>query len=61
MIVDFLQAIKAAALALKPDWKPSCFIIDCAPQEVAALKAVFPGVPTIFCTFHIRRYCVYLF
>jgi hypothetical protein len=56
MIVDFLEAVKAAALELQPDWKPSCFIIDCAPQEVAALKAVFPESPTIFCTFHVRRY-----
>lgn len=55
LIVIFLQKIKTAALELEPDWKPSCFIIDCATQEVAALKSVFPGVPIIFCTFHIRR------
>lgn len=48
MIVNFLQKIKDAALKLKPDWKPSCFIFDCAPQEVAALKAVFPGFSVHF-------------
>ena len=55
MIVKFLQVIKAAALEFKLDWKPSCFIIDCAPQEVAALAAVFAGIPILFCSYHIRR------
>jgi hypothetical protein len=55
MIADFLTVVKAAGLAHQPDWKPSCFIIDCAPPEVAALKRVFPDIPILFCSFHVRR------
>jgi hypothetical protein len=55
MIIDFLRVVKPAELEHKPDWKLNCFIIDCAPQEVAALKEIFVGIPILFCTFHVSR------
>ena len=58
-IVMFLEATKAKALKIKPDWKPACFIIDCADAEVKALQAVFPGIPIYFCSWHVRRYVIF--
>ena len=58
-IVMFLEAVKAKALLKKPDWKPACFIIDCADAEVKALETVFPGIPIYFCTWHVRRYVLF--
>jgi hypothetical protein len=33
-LVEWLKALKAKILAIMPDWKPSCFIIDDALQEL---------------------------
>jgi hypothetical protein len=60
MIGEFLQATKERCIAIKPDWMPKCFIIDCADAEVAALKAVFPNIPIYFCFWHVRRYVFYV-
>ncbi|CAM6117684.1 unnamed protein product [Calypogeia fissa] len=51
----FLQSVKDTACSMKPDWKPSYFIIDCAKAEVKALTAIFPDVPIYFCSWHVRR------
>ena len=56
MISEFLQAVKERAQKIKPDWMPSCFIIDCAKAEVNALKEVFPEIPIYFCSWHVQRY-----
>jgi hypothetical protein len=37
-LVEWLKALKAKILAIMPDWKPSCFIIDDTPQELRALQ-----------------------
>ena len=55
-LIMFLTAVNTRALQLKEDWSPSCFIIDCAYAEFNAIRAVFPGVPIIFCSWHVRRY-----
>ncbi len=37
-LVEWFKALKAKILVIMPDWKPSCFIIDDAPQELWALR-----------------------
>ncbi len=32
-LVEWLKVLKAKILAIMPDWKPSCFIIDDTPQK----------------------------
>ncbi len=39
-LVEWLKALKAKILAIMPDRKPSCFIIDDAPQELRALRKI---------------------
>jgi hypothetical protein len=52
----FLNAVKDMAIAIKSDWMPSCFIIDCSNAEVGAIQEIFPQIPIYFCTWHVRRY-----
>lgn len=58
-IGKFLMAVKQRAIAVQPNWQPSCFIIDCAEVEVVAIQEVFPNIPIYFCSWHVRWY-VYL-
>ncbi|KAL3687892.1 hypothetical protein R1sor_014201 [Riccia sorocarpa] len=37
------------------EWRPSCWLVDDAPEEYAALSTVFPNIPVNLCLFHVRR------
>jgi hypothetical protein len=37
-LVEWLTALKTKLLRKNPEWKPSCFIVDDAPQELRALQ-----------------------
>jgi hypothetical protein len=37
-LIEWLKALKANMLSIMSNWKPSCFIIDDAPQELQALQ-----------------------
>jgi hypothetical protein len=50
MIGKFLQAVKDRCNAIKPNWMPKCFIIDCGDAKIAALKVVFPDITIYFCS-----------
>jgi hypothetical protein len=47
-IIMFLMRVKACCLKMNPNWRPSCFIIDCCDAEKNALEKVFPGIPIYF-------------
>jgi hypothetical protein len=36
-LVEWLSALRAKLIFHMPNWKPSCFIVDDAPQELQAL------------------------
>ena len=39
-----------------PDWEPSCFLMDAADGEIAAVETVFPRWVKIFlCHWHVQR------
>jgi hypothetical protein len=50
IICKFLQVIKDKCIAIKLDWMPKCFIIDCGDAKIAALKVVFPDITIYFCS-----------
>ncbi len=37
-LVDWLTPLKTMFLRTNPKWKPSCFIVDDAPQELRILQ-----------------------
>jgi len=37
-LIEWLLPLKVKMLLIMPNWKPSCFIIDDAPQELSALQ-----------------------
>ena len=39
-----------------PEWEPSCFLVDAADAEIAAIGAVFGSAVKIFlCFWHVQR------
>jgi hypothetical protein len=36
-LIEWVQPLKVKMLSIMPNWKPNCFIIDDAPQELRAL------------------------
>lgn len=54
-IAAFLKAVRDTVIKIKPDWKPACFLIDCADAEVKGIRLIFPDVPIYFCTYHVRK------
>jgi hypothetical protein len=36
-LVEWVRALRVKILAMVPNWKPTCFIIDETPQELRAL------------------------
>jgi len=43
-----VETIKNKMLSHMPHWKPSCFLVDDAPQELKALRLVLYLVPTLY-------------
>jgi hypothetical protein len=39
-LIEWLKPLKDKMLSHKPHWKPSCFLVDDAPQESKALQLV---------------------
>jgi hypothetical protein len=37
-LVEWLNALRVKLLSHMPNWKPSCFVVDDAPQELQALR-----------------------
>jgi hypothetical protein len=33
-LIEWLQPLKTKMLSIMPNWRPNCFIIDDAPQEL---------------------------
>jgi hypothetical protein len=50
-LIKWLKPLKDKMLSHMSHWKPSCFLVDDAPQELIALQLVVYLVPT----------CVYFF
>jgi hypothetical protein len=46
-LIEWLKPLKDKMLSHMPHWKPSCFLIDDAPQELKALRLVIYLVPTL--------------
>jgi hypothetical protein len=46
-LIQWLQPLKDKMLSHMPHCKPSCFIIDDAPQELIALQLVIYIIPTL--------------
>jgi hypothetical protein len=49
-LIEWLKPLKNKMLSHMPHWKPSCFLVDDAPQELKALQLVLYLVP-ILCLF----------
>jgi hypothetical protein len=46
-LIKWLKPLKEKMLSYMPHWKPSCFLVDDAPQELKALQLVLYLVPTL--------------
>jgi len=46
-LIEWLKSLKEKMLSHMPRWKPSCFLIDDAPQELKALRLVIYLVLTL--------------
>jgi len=49
-LIEWLKPLKDKMLPHMPHWKPSCYFVDDAPQELKALRLVLYLVP-ILCLF----------
>jgi len=47
-LIEWLKPLKDKMLSHMPHWKPSCFLIDDAPQELKALWLVLYLVPILY-------------
>ncbi len=47
-LIQWLKPLKDKMLSQMPHWKPSCFIVDDAPQELKALQLVLYLVPILY-------------
>eukprot|EP00878_Enallax_costatus_P032652 GHUV01035902.1.p1 GENE.GHUV01035902.1~~GHUV01035902.1.p1 ORF type:complete len:322 (+),score=84.79 GHUV01035902.1:472-1437(+) len=54
-LMTFFDAVKGRVESLKPDWRPSCFIIDDCQAFANALRQVWPGVPVNLCIWHVKK------
>ncbi|KAL3679156.1 hypothetical protein R1sor_022112 [Riccia sorocarpa] len=62
-LVMVLTAVKEKVETYRADsglnpseWRPSCWLVDDAPEEYAALTTVFPNIPVNLCLFHVNRW-----
>jgi hypothetical protein len=46
-LIEWLKPLKDKMLSHMAYWKPSCFLVDDAPQELMALQVVIYLVPTL--------------
>ncbi len=46
-LIEWLKPLKEKMLSHMPHWKPSCFLVDDAPQELKALRLVLYLVSTL--------------
>jgi hypothetical protein len=46
-LIEWLKPLKDKMLSHMVHWKPSCFFVDDAPQELKALRLVLYLVPTL--------------
>jgi hypothetical protein len=46
-LIEWLKPLKKKMLSHMPHWKPSCFLVDDALQELKALRLVLYLVPTL--------------
>jgi hypothetical protein len=46
-LIEWLKPFKEKMLSHMPHWKPSCFLIDDAPQELKGLRLVLYLIPTL--------------
>jgi hypothetical protein len=49
-LIEWLKPLKDKMLSHMAHWKPSCFLVDNAPQELKALQLVLYLIP-ILCLF----------
>ncbi|KAL3701153.1 hypothetical protein R1sor_019175 [Riccia sorocarpa] len=61
-LVQVLSAVKTKVESHRvssgiqpPEWRPTCWLVDDAPEEYASLNNVFPDIPVNLCLFHVRR------
>jgi hypothetical protein len=47
-LIEWLKPLKDKMLSHMPYWKPSCFLVDDAPQELKALRLVLYLVPILY-------------
>ncbi len=47
-LIEWLKPLKDKMLSHMPYWKPSCFFIDDAPQELNALWLILYLVPSLY-------------
>jgi hypothetical protein len=46
-LIEWLKPLKEKMLSHMPHWKPSCFLVDDAPQKLKALRLVLYLVLTL--------------
>jgi hypothetical protein len=46
-LIEWLKPLKKKMLSHMAHWKPSCFLVDDAPQELKALWLVLYLIPTL--------------
>jgi hypothetical protein len=46
-LIEWLKLLKDKMLSHMPHWKPSCFLVNDAPQELKALWLVLYLIPTL--------------
>jgi hypothetical protein len=47
-LIKWLKPLKDKILSQMPHWKPSCFLVDDAPQELKALRLVLYLISTLY-------------
>ncbi len=47
-LIEWLKPLKDKMLSHMPHWKPSCFLVDDAPQELKALRLFIYLRPTLY-------------
>jgi hypothetical protein len=47
-LIKWLKPLKDKMLSHMPHWKPSCFLVDDAPQELKALRLILYLLPILY-------------
>jgi hypothetical protein len=47
-MIKWLKPLRDKMLSHMPHWKPSCFFVDDAPQELKALHLILYLIPTLY-------------